>query len=480
MMLRHPSLRYLLSIGGAGLLLVGALISTSLPKRPLTLPGERGAAGLSDLVTRVLPAVVNITAETGLGWAARPTPPRFCGSMSAAKAADTPVVRDGSGFIIDPGGYIMTNRHVVDGADQITVTLQDNTVLQATVVGVSPCDLALLKVNAEGPLPALTLADSDLVRVGDPVVAVGNALGLGSSVSVGIVSALHRNIRFGPFDNFIQTDAAINHGNSGGPLLNAKGEVIGVNSVALTSISGSIGLGFAFTSNDAKFVADQLRKNGWVRAGWLGLTVQPVTPEIAQALGLERASGAIVAAVNDRWRGAFQEGDVITMFDGKIVRDDRGFIHDVALTPIGRKTSVIVWREGAERTVPVTVLGWDAKQASAPVPMTDANPAQRMTARDFGLHLDVLSDPLRSKYNVDPASKGVIVTDIDPGSAAADSDLERGDVIAQVQWNPVQTVDDVRTRLTDLRGQNRPYALMLVHRQRDARWATLRLASDAP
>jgi serine protease Do len=324
------------------------------------------------------------------------------------------------------------------------------------------------------------LADSDLVRVGDPVVAVGNALGLGSSVSVGIVSALHRNIRFGPFDNFIQTDAAINHGNSGGPLLNAKGEVIGVNSVALTSISGSIGLGFAFTSNDAKFVADQLRKNGWVRAGWLGLTVQPVTPEIAQALGLERASGAIVAAVNDRWRGAFQEGDVITMFDGKIVRDDRGFIHDVALTPIGRKTSVIVWREGAERTVPVTVLGWDAKQASAPAPMTDANPAQRMTARDFGLHLDVLSDPLRSKYNVDPASKGVIVTEIDPGSAAADSDLERGDVIAQVQWNPVQTVDDVRARLTDLRGQNRPYALMLVHRQRDARWATLRLASDAP
>src|SRR5580658_2221113 len=467
----HTPVRYLLLIGVVVVLSSGALVSVTFPKRVVSALAGRG---LPDVVTSVLPAVVNITAETGLGWAARPMQTWLCGTTPPAKPADMPTLRDGTGFVIDPSGFIVTNRHVVEGADTITVTLQDSTVLQATVVGVSPCDLALLKVSADRPLPALKFADSDSVRVGDPVVAIGNAFGLGSSVSVRIVSALHRNIRLGPFDDFIQTDAPINHGNSGGPLLNAKGQVIGVNSVAL---NGSVGLGFAFPSNDVKMVAEQIRKDGRVHPGWLGVMVQQVTPEIAVSLGLEKASGAIVTAVSDAAHGGFQEGDVIMAFDGKDVQGDRAFVHDVALSPIGLKTSVALWRDGSRHSVPVTIAEWNDKQASAPMTLNDANRAQRVEVHDFGLRLEVLTDSLRTKYNVEADSNGVLVTDIQPGTAGAESDLERGDLIVEVQRTPVRTIDDVRARLEDLRKQNRPYALILVHKQGDARWATLRLSN---
>src|SRR5580658_7584128 len=417
----HTPVRYLLLIGVVVLLLSGALVSATFPKRVVTALAGRG---LPDVVTSVLPGVVNITAETGLGWAARPMEAWLCGTTPPAKPADMPTLRDGTGFVIDPSGFIVTNRHVVEGADTITVTLQDSTVLQATVVGVSPCDLALLKVSAGRPLRALKFADSDAVRVGDPVVAIGNAFGLGSSVSVGIVSALHRNIRLGPFDDFIQTDAPINHGNSGGPLLNRKGEVIGVNSVALNVGYATTRLGFAFPSNDVKLVVEQLRRDGRVHPGWLGVVVQQITPEIAEALGLEKASGALVAAVSDTWRDSFREGDVIMAFDGKSVQGDRAFVHDVALTPIGRKTTVVIWRNGSRRSVPVTVAEWDENHAAMHADPS-AGSAPRAEVHNFGLRLENLSDTLRSKYNVDPESNGVLIVDIQPGTTAAQSELER-------------------------------------------------------
>jgi serine protease Do len=478
MMLRPTLIRRLVLIGCLASVLGGAVALTLLSKR-VTAPGVPSSGGLADVINGVLPGVVNITAQTGLGGAAHPMQPSLCGAMSTAKASDAPVMRDGTGFIVDPSGLIVTNRHVVESADTVTVTLQDNTVLEAAVVGVSPCDLALLKVNSERPLPVLKFADSDAVRVGDPVFAIGNALGLGSSVSVGIVSALHRNIQLGPFDDFIQTDAPINHGNSGGPLLNRKGEVIGVNSVALNVGYATTGLGFAFPSNDVKLVVEQLRRDGRVHPGWLGVMVQQVTPEIAEALGLEKASGALVAAVSDAWRDSFREGDVIMAFDGKSVQGDRAFVHDVALTPIGRKTTVVIWRNGARHSVPVTVAEWDENHAAMHAEPS-AGPAPRAEIHDFGLRLETLSDSLRSKYDVDPESNGVLIVDIQPGTTAAQSELERGDLMIEVQPNPVRTIDEVRAQFDALLGQHRLYALILVQRQKTLRWAALRLFSGPP
>jgi serine protease Do len=442
-----------------------------------TAQAGRAAGALSDVITGVLPSVVNITAETGAG---RPMPsqPRLCSTVPAPAASEMPVLRDGSGFIIDPEGYVLTNRHVVEGADEITVTLQDNTALQARVMGVSPCDLALLKIDAGRPLPALQFGDSNAIRIGEPVVAVGNPLGLGTSVSVGVVSALHRDIRVGPFDNFIQTDAAINHGNSGGPLLNMKGKVIGVNTAIVSPTNTSIGLGFAFPSNDTKYVAYQLRKDGRVHIGWLGAMVQRVTPEIAQALGLARVAGAIVTTVEDgspAATGGVQAGDIVTAYDGKNVSDQRAFVLMVGETPVGRKTSVVVWRDGAQHAIPVTVTEWTETQASSQIASTEAQAVQRIEPPNFGWKLETITEETRGKYNIAPKLAGVLIAEVMPGSVAAEAELAAGNVIVDVQRHPVATPDAVQEQLDVVRKQNRPYALLLVQAGGGLRWAALRL-----
>jgi serine protease Do len=456
----------------------GVVVTAAFLRVTPTARAGRTTAMLSDTINSVLPGVVNITAETG-GTAGTQTEIRLCGTVPPPVASETPKLRDGSGFIIDPAGYILTNRHVVESADDITVTLQDGTSLHAKVMGVSPCDLAVLKIDAEKPLPALEFGDSDALRVGQQVVAVGNPLGIGTSVSVGVVSALHRDIRAGPFDNFIQTDAAINHGNSGGPLLNMSGKVVGINTAIISPTNASIGLGFAFPSKDAKFVADQLRKDGRVHMGWVGLMVQRVTPEIAQALSLPKAAGAIVTAVMDPepGRGAFQLGDVITQFDGKPVQDHRDFVLTVGMVPIGRKGSVGVWRDGAQITVPVTVTEWsDSKEASAQ--RAAANPmmaTMHMEPPNFGWKIEDITDEARGKYDIAPTVAGALVAEVMPGGAAAESELAAGDVIENVQRVPVASAGAVQTQLDNLKRQNRPYALLLVQKGSGLRWATLRL-----
>jgi serine protease Do len=407
-----------------------------------------------------------------------PSQPRLCSTVPAPAASEMPHLRDGSGFIIDPEGYVLTNRHVVEGADEITVTLQDNTALRAKVMGVSPCDLALLKIDAGRPLQALAFGDSDALRIGEPVVAVGNPLGLGTSVSVGVVSALHRDIRVGPVDNFIQTDAAINHGNSGGPLINMKGKVIGVNTAIVSPTNTSIGLGFAFPSNDAKFIADQLRQDGRVHIGWLGVMVQRVTPEIAQAVGLSRASGAIVTSVEEDAPAAdraLQPADVIVTFGGRSVPDQRAFTLMVGETPIGRETSVVVWRNGAQHTIPVTVAEWVEKGAAPQATSRVAAAATRVEPPNFGWKLENVTDEARTKYNLAPTLAGVFIAEVVPGSAAAEGELAPGDVIEDVQRHPVATPDEVQAQLDSLRKQNRPYALLLVQGAAGLRWAALRL-----
>jgi serine protease Do len=469
--------RALLLVGGIVLLTGGLAFWTMVLKVAPTARAGKEPAGLSDVIAGVLPSVVNITAETGAGRAMT-SQPRLCSTVPPPAASEMPRLRDGSGFIVDPEGYVLTNRHVVEDADEITVTLQDNTALRARVMGVSPCDLALLKIDAGRPLPALDFGDSNTVRIGDPVVAVGNPLGLGTSVSVGVVSALHRDIRVGPVDNFIQTDAAINHGNSGGPLLNMKGKVIGVNTAIVSPTNTSIGLGFAFPSNDAKFIAYQLRRDGRVRIGWVGAMVQRVTPEIAQAVGLQKTAGAIVTSVeagSPAAKAGIEPGDVITAFDGKSVPDQRAFTLMVGETSIGRRASLAVWRDGAQKTLPVTVTEW-AEKAETPQPGSGTTQAvARLEPPNFGWKLEPITDEARGKFNLAANLAGVLVAEVMPGGVAFESELAAGDVIEDVQRRPVASPDQVREQLDALRKQNRPYALLLVQGASGLRWATLRL-----
>jgi len=314
---------------------------------------------VADLIASVLPAVVNVSTVL----APRPPMTRAAQDLPAERSSPPPAVVHGfgSGFIIDGSGIIVTNRHVVEHAIRITVTLQDNTTLRATRIGrLSRADIALLRVKPAGKLPTLKLGDSDQVRVGDKVIAIGNPLGLGGSVSSGIVSGLNRDIRTTPFDDFIQTDAAINHGNSGGPLFDRRGEVIGINTAIYspTETSGSIGISFALPINDAKFVIDQTLQYGRVRAGWLGLSMQSVTPDIAEAIGLGIPRGSIVAGVEAGGPAAeagVQEGDVIMSIGTMTPRDSRALWRAIAIAPLGKPIELTVWRDGRVLTVSPTV-----------------------------------------------------------------------------------------------------------------------------
>jgi serine protease Do len=439
---------------------------------PLRAEAQEASRSVADVIAPVLPSVVAISSSRVVEAPAAPL-------GQAQQVATQTSQMAGSGFIIDPSGIIVTNKHVVNGAYRIMVTLNDGTVLPAEVIGGCPCDMALLRVKADRPLPPVKFGDSDELRIGDEVIAVGNALGLGVAVSNGIVSALNRNIGQGVFDDYIQTDAAINHGNSGGPLFNMKGEVIGIDTAIISPTRGFAGLGYAGPARYVIYVADQILKYGRVHAGWIGLRVQDVNQDMARAVGLEDFRGsAIVTAVDPDSPAAgakIEEGDIVLQYAGKRFSDIRAFMRGVAMTPIGEATSVVVWRNGAERTVPIKVGEWVDKDATKLVgerPAGFGPPLQ-------GLKLSAITDDLRGKYALGPNQKGVVVADIAAGSPAADSDLTTGDVILKVQHDTVEAPADVEGRLSTLRNQNLGYALMLVQGKDGPRWTTLALGSDA-
>jgi len=383
----------------------------------------------------------------------------------------------GSGFIIDPSGIVITNNHVIDGADEITVTLQDDTTLKATLLGHDDrWDLAVLKVNPDKPLPAVHFGDSDASRVGDWVLAIGNPFGLGGTVTAGIVSARGRDIQQGPYDDFIQTDAAINKGNSGGPLFNMAGEVIGINTAILSPTGGSIGLGFAIPSGEARVVIDQLRHFGRARRGWLGVRIQQVTPDIAESLGLKGSDGALVAGVTTKGpadNAHIQNGDVILSFNGQKLHEMRTLPRVVAETPIDAKVPVELWRGGHRQTIEVVVaeMPEDAKPVDAAKPGKPANQSLDLAA--LGLKIAPVSDDLRAKYKLDDKQKGVVVTEIAANGTAADRGLKPGDVIVEVQQQPVATPVDVQKRLTEARDQSRKSVLLLVQGKDGMRWVPL-------
>lgn len=436
---------------------------------------EPASPSVADVVAPALPSVVAITASK-LGSPSAPLGQTRLVATQTSKTA-------GSGFIIDPSGIIVTNKHVVEGAYLINVTLSDNTTLPAEIMGGCPCDLVLLKVKSDRPLPAVKFGDSDAMRIGDDVIAVGNALGLGVAVSSGIISALNRNIGSGPFDEFIQTDAAINHGNSGGPLFNMKGEVIGIDTAIISPTRGFAGLGYAIPAHNAGYVIDQIRQYGRVHAGWIGLRVQDVSQGIARAMGLKDFRGsAIVTAVDAAGPAAgakIQAGDIILKYAGNSFSDTRALLRAVALTRVGQAASLLVWRDGAEHSFSLSVgelPDRDSKKLVGERPAgfgRDGPPLQ-------GLKLSAIDDQLRGKYALGPDQKGVVVADIAAGSPAADSDIRPGDIILKVQHDTVELPADVEARLASLRQQNGDYALMLVQSKDDLRWIALPIGSDLP
>jgi serine protease Do len=367
----------------------------------------------------------------------------------------------GSGFIIDPAGYIVTNNHVIEGADEITVTLHDGTSMKAKLIGHDDrSDVALLKVESDKPLPSVPFADSDTARVGDWVLAIGNPFGLGGSVTAGIVSARGRDIHQGPYDDFIQTDAAINRGNSGGPLFNMDGQVIGINTAIYSPSGGSIGIGFSIPSNMAKQVVSQLRDFGRAKRGWLGVQIQQVTPDIADGLNLHPARGAMVASVTDGGPAAKAQihgGDVILKFNNADVKDMHALPRVVAETPVGQQVPVVLWRDGKEVTV----------QAAA------------VTITGLGMKTAPITDDLRTKYSIGADQKGVVVTEVTNNGVAAGRGLKAGDVIVEVQQETVATPQDVQDRVDRYRKLSRKTVLMLVQNSDGLRWVPLPLTSDA-
>lgn len=466
--------------------------SRAAPAREEIVP--RSAPGsFADIAERLLPAVVNISTTQTIrrpqGDVPMPQfPPgspfeEFFRDFFEQQGVPRKVTSLGSGFVIDPKGVIVTNNHVIDAAEEITVTFSDGETLPAEVVGRDPkTDIAVLRVKPKKALPAVEFGDSDKARVGDWVLAVGNPFGLGGSVSVGIVSARNRTINEGPYDDFIQTDAAINRGNSGGPLFDLAGRVVGVNTAIISPTGGSVGIGFAVPSNVVQPVVRQLVQFGETRRGWLGVRIQTVTPEMAEAMSLDKAEGALVAGVTEGGPAAkagIKPGDVIVAFDGKPVKEMRMLPRIVADTTIGKRVGVDIIRNGERRTVQVRIgrLEDAERTASTEVETSRDSPAQSQT-NALGLALAPLTSELRSRYQIASSVKGVVVTRVDPLGPAAKEGIAPGDVIVEVAQEPVTQPQEVAAKVAKATAGNKKSVLLLVNRQGELSFIAVRVAQS--
>ena len=373
----------------------------------------------------------------------------------------------GSGFIVDPSGIAVTNNHVIADADEINVIMNDGTKIKATLVGVDKkTDLAVLKFTPVKPLTAVKFGDSGKLRLGEWVIAIGNPFSLGGTVTAGIVSAINRDINSGPYDSYIQTDAAINRGNSGGPLFNLDGEVVGVNTLIISPSGGSIGIGFAVPSKTVAVVVDQLRQFGELRRGWLGVRIQQVTDEIAESLNIKPTRGALVAGIDDKGPAkpaGIEPGDVVIKFDGKDIKEPKDLSRVVADTAVGKAVDVVIIRKGKEETRQVT-LGRleDGEKAQPAAAKTEVQPEKPVTQKALGLDLAGLSADLRKKYKIKDSVKGVVVTNVDDKSDAAEKRLSPGDVIVEVAQESVANAGDIRKRVDALKKDGKKSVLLLV------------------
>jgi serine protease Do len=373
----------------------------------------------------------------------------------------------GSGFVISSDGIILTNNHVVENADEIVVRMSDDKEYKATIIGRDPkTDIAVIKIEANHPLSTVTLGDSDALRVGDWVMAIGNPFGLENTVTAGIVSAKGRYIGQGSYDDFIQTDAAINPGNSGGPLVNTKGEVVGINTAIFSRSGGNIGIGFATPINLAKELLPELREKGRVTRGWLGVYIQKVTPEIAESLGLEEPKGALVASVMNGTPAAeagIQVGDVIVKFNDQEVKESNELPMLVARTPVGKKAKLEVIRRGKVKTLTVEIGELKDEEVAA---------ATTGSAEEYGLTVQELTPEIAENIGIEPSTKGVVISRIEPGSAADDAGLQPGDVIIGVNQEPVEGLSAYRKAMRE--GGTKKSILFLVRRGENTIFMTLK------
>jgi serine protease Do len=376
----------------------------------------------------------------------------------------------GSGFVIDPSGIVVTNNHVISEADEVTVVFTDGSRLKAEVLGRDQkTDLALLRVKPTKPLKAVKFGDSDKVRLGEWVIAIGNPFSLGGSVTAGIVSARNRDINSGPYDNYIQTDASINRGNSGGPLFNMDGDVIGVNTAIISPSGGSIGIGFAVPAKTVIGVVDQLRQFGETRRGWLGVRIQQVTDDIAESLGLKQTRGALIAGVDDKGPAkpaGIEPGDVVIKFDGKDIKEMRDLPRTVADTPVGKDVEVIIVRKGKEEKKIVKLGRLEDGEKPVPASAKTTTPQDKektVVKKTLGLDLANLNEDLRKKYKIKESVKGgVVITAVDQGSNASEKRLSAGDVIVEIAQEAVANADDLQKKVDKLKKDGRKTALLLV------------------
>lgn len=444
----------------------------------------------AELADKLLPTVVNIATSQTLKAPPKNALPQlppgspledlFKNFQGPRGGQPRHVTSLGSGFIIDPSGFIVTNNHVIEDSDQVTVTLNDGTSYPARIVGRdTKTDIALLKVTPRAPLPATKFGNSDTARVGHWVMAIGDPFGLGSSVTAGIVSARNRNINTGPYDDFIQTDAPINRGNSGGPLFDMDGNVIGINSAIFSPSGGSVGIGFAIPANLARQVVNQLRQFGSARRGWIGVRIQQLTPEIAEGMGLAGQKGALVAGVTGGGPAAkagLANGDLITGFDGKPVPDDRTLPRIVAETPIGKTVNMDVLRRNKKQVLKITVqrLAEDAKpDKPAKAPPAPAKGQPKLT--QLGLSLGALDAAARAKFKIGGGVQGVLVTAVTAGSPAAEKNVRPGDVIVEISSQPVKTPAEVSQRIEADAKAGKKVELILINRGGDLTYVGLRL-----
>ena len=386
----------------------------------------------------------------------------------------------GSGFVISADGFIVTNNHVIDKADEIVIEFFDGKELVAELVGRDPkTDIALLKVEATEPLPFVGFGDSDIARVGDWVMAIGNPLGQGFSVSAGIISARNRTLRSGPYDDFIQTDAAINRGNSGGPLFNMNGEVIGVNTAIISPNGGSIGLGFSMSSRVVSRVVNQLKEYGETRRGWLGVQIQDIDSDMAEALGLEKVSGALVSGVPDG-PGAdagIVSGDVILSFDGVEVENTRGLVTIVGNADVGKVVDVIIFRDGKSKTIKVTLGRREAAEKEKIVP-TAKVPEKIKETEELGMKLLTINSETRTQLNLPEDLNGVAVLDVTETSDAFEKGIRAGDVIVEAGRTKVTDVNDISDIFENAISSGRKSILLLVQRGNNSRFVGLSLSKE--
>lgn len=482
--------------------LMALMLGSATLNSPFVQPANaevslQGLPNVADLAEKLLPAVVEISVESKANDGPTVDMPKIPddspfkdffdqflkkkqqegqggdkkmpdGDNSVPNPDERTVNSMGSGFIIDATGLIVTNNHVVEGATTIQVHMQDGTMMKAELVGRDPkTDIAVIRVKPEKTLPTVSFGDSDKTRIGEWALAIGNPFGLGGSVSLGIISARKRDINSGPYDDYFQTDAAINKGNSGGPLFNMNGEVVGINSAIFSPSGGSVGIGFSIPANTAKSVVNQLVKFGETRRGWLGVKIQTVTPDIAESMGLKTPRGALVADVtkgSPSEKAGLQSGDVIIQFDGRAIADSKELPRVVAETEVGKAVDVIVVRDAKEMTVKVTLgrLEDGEKQVvadanSKPAPMTAPT-----TVTTLGMTVSSMNDELRSKFKIDEKVTGALVTEVASDGAAVDKGVTVGDVIMEAGGKPVMSSADVSSAIESATKDGKASVLLLI------------------